>query len=120
LWFAVADEGAEIVVNGLPLRLGVRALSDRDEIRVAGAGTVFFSTETLARPVPFPGGPHPVSCARCHQDITPGVAAVRCPRCGVWHHECDALHCWTYESHCQLCAQPSALDAGFGWSPEDL
>ena len=40
-------------VNGLPLALGIRALNDRDEI-VAGVHRMFFSTEELARVMPFP------------------------------------------------------------------
>ena len=119
-WVAVAPTDGDVRVNGLPLALGVRALSDRDEIRVSGAGAVFFSTEVLARSVPFPGASHPVSCPRCMKPIETGVAAVRCPKCGVWHHSTDELPCWTYNPTCQLCDQVSALDAGYGWSPAEL
>ena len=119
-WFAIGGGDGEIVVNGLPLSLGVRALSDRDEVRAAGGDSLFFSTETLAHPVPYPGGLPKASCPRCLQELEAGVAAVRCPGCGVWHHECNELPCWTHGPRCQLCPQPSALDAGYRWSPEDL
>src|SRR5437867_11420705 len=100
-WFAIARGAGALVMNGLPLRLAVRALSDRDEIRVPGVGAMFFSTETLARPVPYPGGDEAVPCLRCRQDLGAGVTAVRCPGCGAWYHESDQLHCWTYVHHCQ-------------------
>jgi hypothetical protein len=117
-WFALAVPGRGVSCNGLPLVLGLHALSDRDELRVAGAGSLFFSSETLARPAPFPGSPHPVSCPRCLQEIGAGTPAVRCPQCGVWHHQSPELPCWTYARTCQLCSQPSDLEAGYRWSPE--
>jgi hypothetical protein len=119
-WFVVAPGHGETHVNGLPLVLGVRALSDRDEIRLAGTDPVFFSTETLAVVGPFPGSPQPVICPRCALPIETGGAAVRCPRCGMWHHESDERRCWTYARTCYACPQPTALDAGYSWSPEEL
>ena len=119
-WFVVAPGHGETHVNGLPLVLGVHALSDRDEIRLAGTEPVFFSTETLAEVVSFPESPQPVICPRCVLPIEAGSAAVRCPRCGMWHHENEERHCWTYARTCYACPQPTALDAGYSWSPEEL
>ena len=105
--------------NGVPLDAGIRVLRDRDELRVDGHRT-FFSTETLATVASFPGGDRAVFCPRCKLQIAPESAAVRCPRCGVWHHQSEELPCWTYAERCTLCDQASRLDAGFGWTPEDL
>lgn len=119
-WFVVAAGHGEIHVNGIPLALGVRALSDRDEIRFVGTEPVFFSTETLASAVPFPGSTEPVNCPRCVLPVDAGNGAVRCPRCGVWHHENDERRCWTYARTCHVCPQLTALDAGYFWTPEEL
>ena len=106
-------------VNGVPLDAGIQVLRDRDELRVDGHRT-FFSTETLATVASFPGGDRAVFCPRCKLQIAPESAAARCPRCGVWHHQSEELPCWTYAERCALCDQSSRLDAGFGWTPEDL
>jgi len=106
-------------VNGAPLDAGIRVLRDRDELRV-DAHRTFVSTESLATVASFPGGDRAVFCPRCKLQIVPESAAVRCPRCGVWHHQSVELPCWTYAEHCTLCNQSSGLDAGFGWTPEDL
>ena len=119
-WFLFATGRGGVFVNGLPVPLGMRALADRDEIRLAGAEPAFFSTETLAAVAAYPGAERPVDCPRCLLPIEPGTPAVRCPRCGVWHHENAERNCWTYARTCRLCPQPTALDAGYGWSPEDL
>src|SRR5689334_6186262 len=79
-WFVLARGHGDAHVNGLPLSLGVRALADRDEIRLAGAEPAFFSTESLACALPFPGGPQPVVCPRCLMTIAAGSEAVQCPR----------------------------------------
>jgi hypothetical protein len=123
------DDGAWVVlgpssvrVNGAPLDLGIRVLADRDELRVGGA-RVFFSTETRAAIEPYPGSERTVLCPRCKLQMMAGTPAVRCPKCHVWHHqsaEPDGLPCWTYTEHCAAdCDQPTALDAGFRWTPED-
>ena len=106
-------------VNGAPLDVGIRVLRDRDELRVDGC-RVYFSTESLAELVPFPGADRPVFCARCKLEISAGTPAVRCPACTVWHHQTDRLPCFTYRETCSTCPQPSALDAGYRWSPEEL
>jgi hypothetical protein len=110
---------AAVAVNGSRLDTGIRVLRDRDELRAA-AGRVFFSTESLAVVVPFPDTGRKTFCPRCKLEIAPGSPAVRCPACGVWHHQSEEFPCWTYAPRCALCDHPSALDAGYRWVPEDL
>jgi hypothetical protein len=99
--------------------LGLRVLEHRDEIRVAGAETVYYSAEKLAEVEPFVGADRPVYCARCRNPIAEGVPSVQCPGCGVRHHEAEEHPCWTYSEHCACCSQPTDLDAGFRWTPEE-
>jgi len=106
-------------VNGVPLAAGVRVLRDRDEVRAAGR-RMFFSAETLATIEPMPALERPAICPRCRTAIEVGTLAVRCPKCHVWHHQSDELPCWLYGASCSVCDQPTALDAGYRWSPEDL
>jgi hypothetical protein len=132
LWSLLARKRADVLLNGAPLVLGVSLLADRDEITVrdeiairegaAGGGLrCFFSAERLAQVVAFPGG-GPLRCPRCKQPIAQGEPAVQCPgpACGAWHHQSPELPCWTYGETCALCDQPTPLDAGFRWTPEDL
>jgi hypothetical protein len=118
-WLLVAGREARVAVAGDPVLGGARRLADRDSIRFAGAEELFFSTERLAVVEPHPVGERALYCPRCKQAIAAGTAAVRCPSCRVWHHQNEELPCWTYASTCALCPQPSALDAGFRWTPED-
>jgi hypothetical protein len=123
-WVLVsAGKSHEIRINGTPLLAGMRVLRNRDEILFNGE-RMFFSTERLARVVPFPGAGKPVFCARCKTEIAEGSPAVRCPnpKCGVWHHQAPEheLPCWTYNDVCAMCDQPTDLDVGFRWSPEGL
>jgi hypothetical protein len=111
---------AGVLLNGEPLRTGIRVLADRDELHVDGVGRVFFSTERLARVEPCPGAEPAVRCVRCKQIIEPGTDAVRCPQCGVWYHQSDDLPCWTYTPHCVLCPQPTALETGYRWTPAEV
>jgi hypothetical protein len=118
-WLLVGPPDA--CVNGLPLLAGLRALCDRDEVRV-GELRFFFATERLARVEPLPGAAQPIYCARCKDVIVPGADAVRCPdpACGLWHHQCNDTPCWTYAPTCALCPQPTDLGASYRWTPEDL
>jgi hypothetical protein len=120
VWALVAPPDAEVLLNGVPAHLGVVVLSDRDEIRAGGSPTLFFSTEALARVVPFPASGPRGFCPRCKQALEPGTLAVQCPLCNLWHHEKSDLKCWTYGPTCTGCVQDTALDAGFRWTPEDL
>jgi hypothetical protein len=120
VWVLLARPGSGVRVNGFPLATGMRVVSDRDEIRVPEVGSVYFSTESLARIDEFCGSDQILFCPRCKQEIQQGTTAVKCPACGVWHHEADELNCWTYSEVCALCAQTTDLDSGFNWTPEDL
>lgn len=126
-WALLASPSVRPVVNGIPVSHGIVALSDRDEIRLppdpgaAGTGaSFFFSTERLATIEPYPDGGRRGSCPRCKRPLTSGEDAVKCPACGLWHHATDEFPCWTYDSRCAACQQPTALDAGFQWTPEEL
>jgi hypothetical protein len=116
-WVVLGDD--TVHVNGSALGAGVAVLADRDEIRV-GAERVFFSTERLAAVTIHPGDERAVFCPRCKLEIAAGSPVVRCPSCNVLHHQSDEYPCWTYGEHCALGDQPTAMDAGFRWTPGDL
>lgn len=119
-WALLASPQAEISINGLPVQVGIQILTDRDEVRIGSSDSMFFSTECLARCEPLPPADRPLFCPRCRQPIETGSLAVRCPQCALWHHQSAELPCWTYSPTCALCPQPTELDAGFRWTPEDL
>ena len=122
-WALLASPSARPLVNGLPLHHGIVVLSDRDEIRHAPGsdGTpVYFSTERPAVVVPYSPAGRLGLCPRCKQAMAPGEDGVRCPGCGVWHHSTAALPCWTYGDRCAACDHPTAIEAGFRWTPEVL
>jgi len=118
-WLIMTVVPSGVALNGAPLRTGIRTLADRDEIRIAGLGRVFFSSERLAQVQPFPGADRRVDCLRCAQEILPGTPAVCCPRCGRWMHMSDELPCWGYSETC-VCPQLTAFDAGYQWTPNGL
>ncbi len=117
-WVLIANPQAEVRVNGFRLAMGIRALGDRDEIRVGHNPPVYFSREAPAEVQPFPGAERPVPCPRCRLAIEPGEAAVRCPSCGVWHHQLDDRPCYTYAPHCAACGAPAELNGDYRWVPE--
>jgi hypothetical protein len=119
-WVLLAKEDGDVFINGSRLSLGIRVIADRDEIRVRDLATIYFSTESLPAVAQFPGAEKALFCPRCRMKIEEGRLAVRCPSCGVWHHQTDDLPCWTYAEVCALCPQPTDLDAGFRWTPEEL
>jgi Zn finger protein HypA/HybF involved in hydrogenase expression len=119
VWVLVTHANVTARVNGCPLRLGLRVLADRDEIQIAGVGTFFFSTESLARIESLPMLERVIACARCKLPIEPKSPAVRCPSCKVWYHERDDYPCWTYSEHCALCARSTRLDGRYHWRPEE-
>ena len=118
-WTLLTDHDQRVRVNGMPAPLGLAVLADRDEVRLPGF-VAWFSTETLAHVEPFPDTDSRGFCPRCKQAITTAAPAVRCPGCRLWHHASEDLPCWTYAPTCAGCAQETALDAGFRWTPEDL
>jgi hypothetical protein len=123
--WVLLTQGGQLQHNGLPLLLGVTVLADRDEIVIPAAEPdaarrFFFSSERLAAVEPFPLET-PATCPRCRQSLNPGQPAVRCPACGVWHHQLTERPCWSYAELCAACqAQTTALGGRFRWTPEDL
>jgi hypothetical protein len=132
-WGVLVPRDESLRINGEEVLLGLRVLSDRDELSTVDASQPstrwYFSTEEVVQVVPFPGSDHITRCPRCKQGIEAGAPAVHCPnpQCGAWHHQISAGHekhrereCWTYATKCALCSQTTALDAGFRWTPEEL
>jgi rRNA maturation protein Nop10 len=118
-WMLLAGDDAAVRVNGRAPVAGACVLEDRDEIRAGGA-QFYFSTETLAAVETFAGGDgRRIHCCRCHQEIAPGAAAVRCPGCGVFYHQTEQLPCYTYAATCAQCGQDTSLQAGFRFVPEE-
>ena len=119
-WVVLHSPGSALRINGTRFSTGIRVLSHRDELRLMGvAGRAFFSLEGFARVDSF-AGIEGSRCPRCQQPIELGTPAVRCPQCGVWHHESEEFGCWTYSTTCSLCDQPTELEAGFRWTPEEV
>ncbi len=121
-WLLICAPTSRARVNGARVPIGVRVLADRDAIALGDRQILFFSSEQLARVLPFPGKDDHTSCIRCKLPLEPGTPAVRCPspECGFWHHQSDDQSCWTYTAACASCGHPTAFDAGFQWSPWEL
>ena len=119
-WVLIASADAEVAINGMPLIAGLRVLVDKDEIHVSKLDSYYFSAESLARVEEFPDAHKSLFCPRCKQELAGGVEAVRCPACGVWHHETDALNCWTYSDGCAMCGHSTEMNGTFRWTPEEL
>jgi hypothetical protein len=120
-WVVLAAPYADLRVNGVPLAdIGMRVLADRDELTLAGVGSAFYSAESLAQVVPFPGGDRPIFCGRCREPIKPGAPAVQCPGkgCGIWYDQSEELPCFCYQPGCAYCGGPTALATGLLWVPE--
>ncbi|MGA7342134.1 MAG: hypothetical protein WBE72_03280 [Terracidiphilus sp.] len=118
VWALIARPDSDVRVNSRAVPAGLCVLTDRDEIRVGGE-VQYFSTETLAAVEAFPGSERAMFCGRCRQQIEAGSQAVHCPNCGVWYNQSGDLPCWTYSDKCTFCGHPTALDAGFAWTPEE-
>ena len=124
-WVLVAPSGTAVRINGWPLHLGLRVLRDRDELRIGDAEPCFFSTERLAHVETMAETASAACCPRCRQPIAGGSPVVRCPRCGVFHHQTDELPCWGgYQGEpfatCGNCDHPVAAEAEFQWTPANL
>ena len=124
-WVVVTGADRDLRVNGRSLPTGIRVLEDRDELRLPGSGSLFFSTEVLAQVAAFPGSDTPHACPRCKLPLEKGDEAVKCPQCEVWTHEGGTAagedrRCWSYADTCALCHQKTAADEGFQWTPEEL
>jgi len=120
MYALVWGPGQTVRVNGWTLTAGLRVLADKDEIKVGVNTPVFFSTESVAQIEIFPGSDREIFCPRCTLPIEAGKPVVRCPKCHIIHHQDDEeLGCWTYGPGCAVCSQPTAMDAGFRWTPEE-
>ena len=123
-WVLIATTVVRVCVNGRPLLTGLRALRDRDEIRVDGSEPVFFSSERLAHVEPYPGGSASAHCPRCKLELIRDSPAVKCPSCAVWYHQDPdpprELPCWLYSPTCPMCSQSTDLESGFRWTPEGI
>jgi hypothetical protein len=119
VWLLLATLDDGVRVNGEELALGIRVLRDHDEIRLRGQAPVYFSTEARARVERFPGAERAANCPRCRQTLEPGAEAVKCPRCGIWHHQDAERPCWVYAPSCALCDQATSLESGYEWTPEE-
>lgn len=117
-WVLLAGTDGGVRINGFAPVAGVRVLQDRDEVRVASANPVFFSTETLPSVQEFAAGDRELFCGRCRRPMENARTAVRCPRCSIWYHQESDRPCWTYAPACGFCPQPTTLDARYGWTPE--
>lgn len=124
-WILISSQGQHAPrVNG-DLH-GVKLLSDRDEVRMHRV-RLFFSSESLAQVEPIPAAnTHSGKCPRCTRGFEPGQLSVKCPKCGIWSHQfeggdgIEGRKCWTYAPGCASCGHPTALDAGYAWTPEEL
>jgi len=107
-----------VLVNGEPLRLGLRVLKERDRL-LSDEIDFFFSRELPATIETFPEtSDDAVICGRCRNPLSPGESAVRCPGCRTWSHETEELPCFTYPGTetCPLCDQPNRIGE-LRWSP---
>ena len=117
-WALISPIRSMIRVNGRSVP-GVRVLADRDELFVPLRGRLFFSTERLAGVESFEGRPG-TCCPLCKLAIDVGTPAVRCPGCGVYHHQNERRACWGRRDTCIICRHPTALDGNYRWTPRDL
>lgn len=119
-WVLIDPGEDRVRIDGLPLPGGIRVLSDREEILLDGGTRLFYSTDSIPRIEPFPEGEKVLTCPRCTNRIEAGAAAVRCPACGVWHHQTEEFPCWLYAPNCAACSGATALDGVGRWTPEGL
>lgn len=120
-WYLMNVSLDRLWVNGETLDAGIRALRNRDEIRGAAIGRVFFATEQQAVIEPFPGSDRVLLCPRCRTALSPGVPAVRCA-CGAVFHQDSAqeLCCFDHGAACPLCGAPTTLGEDFRFQPAEL
>jgi hypothetical protein len=120
LWLLLALTPGSVALNGVPLRSGIRVLTDQDEISLGPGGRMFFSTERRAAVQPCTSTNPDLRCARCRRPILPQSDAVACPNCTVWYHQTDRRPCWTYAPVCAMCGHASELNGTYRWTPEVL
>jgi hypothetical protein len=112
-------------VNGRPALGGLRVLEHKDEV-ILGRSRFLFSAESTPVVAGFrrEEGARSPTCPLCRGPIRDDDRAVRCPGCGRWFHQIDAIEgrpaklCWTYVPTCRFCNHPTALGGEAGWRPE--
>lgn len=116
----LCEPDGSFAVNGEPVRTGVVALANRDEIRLPTGERVYVTTERTASIETYtPAGDEQIRCPRCRKFFEAGDAVVRCPAdgCGVLHHQTERLPCFTYTPRCAVCERSSELGGGPSWTP---
>jgi hypothetical protein len=117
-WILFAEPDLNLRRNGEPVSTGIAILDHRDEFCLAGA-RFYFSSEARPRVEPYAGVDSP-RCPRCARPVETGQEAVRCPGCGVVHHElADPGRCWSYSLRCAVCEASTDLAGGLTWIPGD-
>ena len=108
-----------IRINGR-MFAGVRVLRELDEIGGFGGCPLFFSDEEPGRVVQRDPEGAVAECPICGDEVA--GPAVRCPRCGIWHHESPERPCWSSRELCSTfgCPQSTHLNAAERWTPLDM
>jgi hypothetical protein len=129
VWVLMTRPAPAVRVNATPVPTGLRTLTDRDELRVAGMTPMYFSTERLPSVEILQGtADDPGICPRCRLPLIPNRPVVRCPGCDLTYHEEETApndeeerrNCWTYRPVCQSCDHPTNPQAGYRWTPADM
>jgi hypothetical protein len=118
-WALLAGPDARLLLNGMPLSLGIAVLHHGDEICFEDGAPIYLSTERRACVETYSASDAP-DCPRCASPIAQGDSVVVCPNCSVIYHQRSDRGCFTYSESCALCDQPSDLTAELCWTPEGI
>ena len=110
---------ARLLLNGMPLSLGIAVLHHGDEICFEDGAPIYLSTERRACVETYSAGDAP-DCPRCASPIAQGDSVVVCPNCSVIYHQRSDRECFTYGISCAFCDQSSDLTADLRWTPEGI
>jgi hypothetical protein len=106
-----------VCINGRPF-WGMHVLRDQDEILLPRGQLLFFSAQDPPQVVhQLPPGLK-ATCPICGDPVT--APAVRCPQCGIYHHERPDRPCWSSGATCSTyqCGQPTRPSRT--WTPLEL